>query len=468
MKARGLVYCVVMIVACCVLSAGVAFAAAIQAPNITLFGNNAGALNTGLFVTFIGDSAGFSNSGTDNTFVGDVAGQSNTIGEENTFMGSLAGGSNTEGNFNTFMGAFTGSDNTIGSDNTFIGDEAGFSFIDGKENTFVGSLAGSSNIDGDGNVFLGFNAGSSETGSNKLYIDNCLGFFDTGTCPFPLIYGEFDNRIVAIDGNLGIGTASPVEPVDVQGDGVSTNVRLTKFGGNPGAVFRAAGGTAAAPSQVLANGLLGGFVAAGYTSGGAFSGNKVGIFFKAAENFTATAQGTYLTIETAQKGGTTKTEKLRVSDNGNVGIGTTNPTNPLQMGSGAFVSAGGVWTNASSREYKENIRELTTAEAVRTLEGLNPVKYNYKADATDRHVGFIAEDVPDLVATKDRKGLSPMDIVAVLTKVVQEKSQVIESQQKALEEQCVINKGIMEKLSKLEAEVTRLKSKDITARAIAQ
>ena len=35
-------------------------------------------------------------------------------------------------------------------------------------------------------------------------------------------------------------------------------------------------------------------------------------------------------------------------------------------------------------------------------------------------MGFIAEDVPDLVATKDRKGLSPMDIVAVLTKVLQE------------------------------------------------
>jgi hypothetical protein len=28
--------------------------------------------------------------------------------------------------------------------------------------------------------------------------------------------------------------------------------------------------------------------------------------------------------------------------------------------------------------------------------------------------------VPELVATKDRKGLSPMDIVAVMTKVVQE------------------------------------------------
>jgi hypothetical protein len=48
------------------------------------------------------------------------------------------------------------------------------------------------------------------------------------------------------------------------------------------------------------------------------------------------------------------------------------------------------------------------------------VKYNYKVDKADKHVGFIAEDVPDLVATADRKGLSPMDVTAVLTRVVQE------------------------------------------------
>jgi hypothetical protein len=46
-------------------------------------------------------------------------------------------------------------------------------------------------------------------------------------------------------------------------------------------------------------------------------------------------------------------------------------------------------------------------------------------DSQDKHVGFIAEDVPDLVATPDRKALSPMDIVALLTKVVQEQQKTI-------------------------------------------
>ena len=60
-----------------------------------------------------------------------------------------------------------------------------------------------------------------------------------------------------------------------------------------------------------------------------------------------------------------------------------------------------------------------------TLKQLNPVKFSYKVDSEDRHVGFIAEDAPDLVATKDRKGMSPMDVVAVLTKVVQEQQKTI-------------------------------------------
>jgi len=49
-------------------------------------------------------------------------------------------------------------------------------------------------------------------------------------------------------------------------------------------------------------------------------------------------------------------------------------------------------------------------------------------------VGFIAEDVPDLVATKDRKALSPMDIVAVLTRVVQEQQKTVEAQQGSIAE----------------------------------
>jgi len=110
---------------------------------------------------------------------------------------------------------------------------------------------------------------------------------------------------------------------------------------------------------------------------------------------------------------------------GNVGIGTTSPSYPLQMASGAYVSSGGVWTDASSREYKTDIRKLSTQKAIDTLKQLDPVEFAYKTDSNEKHVGFIAEDAPELVASKDRKGMSSMDVVAVLTKVVQEQQRTI-------------------------------------------
>jgi hypothetical protein len=66
---------------------------------------------------------------------------------------------------------------------------------------------------------------------------------------------------------------------------------------------------------------------------------------------------------------------------------------------------------------------------------LTPVTYAYRADPTEHHAGFIAEDVPDLVASGDRTGLAPMDVVAVLTKVVQEQQKNMEIQQRTIESQ---------------------------------
>jgi hypothetical protein len=126
--------------------------------------------------------------------------------------------------------------------------------------------------------------------------------------------------------------------------------------------------------------------------------------------------------------------RMTILGDGYVGIGTQTPSYPLQMASGARVTVGGVWTNASSREYKENIKGLKLEDAIDTLQGLNPVTFRYKVKPGENHVGFVAEEVPELVATEDRKGLSPMDIVAVLTKVVQEQQRTISTLREELNE----------------------------------
>jgi hypothetical protein len=303
------------------------------------------------------------------------------------FTGIALGG--TEGNWNNINGTGAGR-LTIGDDDfdTFMGAQAGYSNNIGFSNTFLGRSAGF-NTTGSGNVFIGYNAGYNETGSNKLYIDN-------STTSTPLIFGEFDNNKLTINGNLEvIGPDNGlVRLSNVTTDSTNkfsrmvlkhyTNAQLPVY------LFGAA--------STLTNN----FVAFG---GGANIGNaatQIDLF---------TAPNTTTPIGTP---------RLTIIGNGNVGIGTQSPSYPLHMASGARVTTGGVWTDASSREYKDEIQSLTTEEAFDTLKELNPVKFAYKTDRTEKHVGFIAEDVPDLVATEDRKGLSPMDVVAVLTKVLQE------------------------------------------------
>ncbi len=105
-----------------------------------------------------------------------------------------------------------------------------------------------------------------------------------------------------------------------------------------------------------------------------------------------------------------------------------------------------MWTNASSRELKENIEALPLDKAIDVVKSLEPVTYTYKAEPEESQVGFIAEDVPELVATQSRKELSPMDIVGVLTKVVQDQQARLDAQEKQLKQQAELLQKLSERL----------------------
>ncbi len=137
-----------------------------------------------------------SSTGYGNIIIGMNAGLANTTGGFNTFIGGYSGQSNTTGSNNIFIGYTTGMSNKTGNLNTFIGRGAGI-YSKGSSNTFLGSDAGRQNLSGSGNIFIGTDAGYNETGSDKLYIDNS----DTAE---PLIYGEFDNDLMTINGALSV------------------------------------------------------------------------------------------------------------------------------------------------------------------------------------------------------------------------------------------------------------------------
>jgi Chaperone of endosialidase len=107
-------------------------------------------------------------------------------------------------------------------------------------------------------------------------------------------------------------------------------------------------------------------------------------------------------------------EMLAVTGNG-FAIGTFNDT-PLVLGANsqmrlratnAGVEVFGTFTNSSSRDYKEGIRSLDATEAMTALAGLQPVRFRYK-EQTKENLGFIAEDVPALVAMEGRRSIAPM------------------------------------------------------------
>jgi len=90
--------------------------------------------------------------------------------------------------------------NNSGNYNSAIGKNSLFNNTGGSENVGIGDFSGYSNISGNKNIFIGNEAGYYETGSNKLYIENASNDENNS-----LIYGEFDNDILRINGELQIG-----------------------------------------------------------------------------------------------------------------------------------------------------------------------------------------------------------------------------------------------------------------------
>ncbi len=305
-----------------------------------------------------------------------------------------------------------------------------------------------------------FDGGATFAQRWTLFADG-VGFevFDIDRSAFPLRIrpGALSSSIVAtsdglglgLNGNVGVGTTTPLSKFEVVSSsladfvefdpGLANTARISNASENTQLNIETRSSTKTAafrlstPDHKFTHTLLGG------------SGRYV---FRDATNATNP-----LVVES----GTGTNNAIVIHSNGRIGLGKLAPTRPLDMASGAFCSVGGVWTNASSRELKQEIQELDSEEALQTLSDLKPVTYAYKSEPTEQHVGFIAEDVPDLVATNGRKGLSAMDVVAVLTKVAQRDREIIEQQQAQLDRQNALIDEHKSLILELAAEVRSLR-----------
>ena len=122
----------------------------------TFVGTSSGLNNVSGENSFFGAESGLINtSGSSNSFFGYQSGYSNTGGDYNTFVGSVAGSDNTTGNGNSGFGRRAGQNNNTGGYNTFLGYYSGQSHTSGSYNLFTGYSAGNSNTTENNNSFMG-------------------------------------------------------------------------------------------------------------------------------------------------------------------------------------------------------------------------------------------------------------------------------------------------------------------------
>lgn len=239
---------------------------------------------------------------------------------------------------------------------------------------------------------------------------------DSGRSVFKIQSGARANSlfISRSNGRVGLGTSSPAVELHVA-DGDTPTLRLDQDG------------TAGWPKQIWD-------VAA----------NETNFFVRDATN---SGQLSFR-IRAGAPG-----DSLYIDTDGDVGLGTKTPSAKLHVQGNAYIN--GNLELASSRELKDHIETLDGVEAVACLKDLTPVSFQYKSAPGETQLGFIAEDVPDMVASNNRKGLNPMDIAALLTRVAQEQQNLLGEQRREIESQRSRIEDLQNRLAALEARLAQ-------------
>ena len=143
------------------------------------------------------------------------------------------------------------------------------------------------------------------------------------------------NRIermrISHNGNVGIGTSTPDVNAQLEVQGRSTaSIMVTSHNSLARIIGRTAGGSPEAQTASRAGDSLAWFSGQGHTGSG-FSATRAVINMQASEDWTSSRNGTDIAFGTTLNGTSTRTERMRITNNGNVGIGTATPDTNAQL-----------------------------------------------------------------------------------------------------------------------------------------
>jgi hypothetical protein len=270
----------------------------------------------------------------------------------------------------------------------------------------------------------------------------------------PLILKTADAERVRVlaNGNVGIGTSTPVEPVAVEkniaGDafvnitnnstdvaaraGVTLTNEGTSYGANSGGLLLGGISHATAPDVVNL-----------FANTGIANGVRI----------SATGAAAPISFHTAG----TAIERMRITPAGNVGIGVVAPSELLEVNGNVKAAA---YLYTSDARLKKDV--ITLPEALSKALQLRGVNFVWKSN-DEKTVGFIAQEVemvyPELVRTDPVSGYKSVqygNIVAVLVEALKEEHQQrVEAQRNIASTQ----QESEARLQKLEKENQDLKSR---------
>lgn len=195
---------------------------------------------------------------------------------------------------------------------------------------------------------------------------------------------------IAASGNVGINNASPGTTLDVSGNTLT-------LGSDNGATTRTNSAlklSRLALPPFLSTNLNLGVLNAATTA----TENLVGIG-GGASGFSAATSVFFSTAATTNTD--TGTERMRITSNGRVGIGTTTPDQLLSVNGDASKVGGGSWQSFSDQRLKNIKAPFTTG--LNAVMKLQPIRFQYRPNnavgikSESEYVGFSAQEVQKVV-----------------------------------------------------------------------